>query len=65
MIVCTFIDLEFRILPDEITLSGVAIGLAVSAAFPFLSRRDRDGLRPGRQSSAAFPGTTPGTGFRW
>ncbi|HLF94171.1 MAG TPA: A24 family peptidase, partial [Planctomycetota bacterium] len=30
------IDLEFRILPDEITLSGVIIGLAASAAFPFL-----------------------------
>ena len=36
MIVCTFIDLEFRILPDEITLSWVVIGLAASAAFPFL-----------------------------
>src|SRR5882672_67348 len=36
MIVCTFIDLEFRILPDEITLSGIVIGLAASAAFPFL-----------------------------
>jgi len=36
MIVCTFIDLEFRILPDEITLSGVLIGLAASAAFPTL-----------------------------
>lgn len=36
LIVSTFIDLEFRILPDEITLSGVVIGLAASAAFPFL-----------------------------
>ncbi len=36
LIVCTFIDLEFRILPDEITLSGVLIGLAASAAFPTL-----------------------------
>jgi len=36
MIVCTFIDLEFRILPDEITLSGVVIGLAAAAAFPAL-----------------------------
>ena len=36
MLVCTFIDLEFRILPDEITLSGIVIGLAASAAFPFL-----------------------------
>ena len=36
MIVCTFIDLEFRILPDEVTISGLIIGLAASAAFPFL-----------------------------
>jgi leader peptidase (prepilin peptidase)/N-methyltransferase len=36
MIVCTFVDLEFRILPDEITLSGIVIGLAASAAFPFI-----------------------------
>ncbi|HEV3027177.1 MAG TPA: prepilin peptidase [Planctomycetota bacterium] len=36
MIVCTFIDLEFRILPDEVTISGLVIGLAASAAFPFL-----------------------------
>jgi len=36
LIVSTFIDLEFRILPDEITLSGVVIGLAASVAFPFL-----------------------------
>lgn len=36
LIVSTFIDLEFRILPDEITLSGVVIGLVASAAFPFL-----------------------------
>jgi len=36
LIVCTFIDLEFRILPDEITLSGAAIGLVASAVFPFL-----------------------------
>ena len=36
MIACTFIDLEFRILPDEITLPGVVIGLVASAAFPFL-----------------------------
>jgi leader peptidase (prepilin peptidase)/N-methyltransferase len=40
MIVCTFIDLEFRILPDEITLSGVVIGLATAAAFPALFGSD-------------------------
>src|SRR5262245_4244871 len=27
LIVCTFIDLEFTILPDEITLSGIVAGL--------------------------------------
>jgi leader peptidase (prepilin peptidase)/N-methyltransferase len=37
MIVSTFIDLEFRILPDEITLSGVLIGVGGAAAFPVLS----------------------------
>src|SRR5262249_22454420 len=36
MIVCTFIELEVRILPAEVTLSGIVIGLAASAAFPFL-----------------------------
>lgn len=34
LVVSTFIDLEFRILPDEITLSGVVVGLVWSAAFP-------------------------------
>lgn len=36
LVVCTFVDLDFRILPDEVTISGIVIGLAVSAAFPFL-----------------------------
>ncbi len=36
LIVCTFIDYDFQILPDEITLSGIAIGLILSLAFPFL-----------------------------
>lgn len=36
MIVCTFIDLEFRILPDEITLPGMGLALAASGLFPFL-----------------------------
>ncbi|HLF93033.1 MAG TPA: prepilin peptidase, partial [Planctomycetota bacterium] len=36
LIVCTFIDLDFRILPDEITVSGVVIGVLFSAAFPAL-----------------------------
>jgi leader peptidase (prepilin peptidase)/N-methyltransferase len=36
LIVCTFIDLEFTILPDEITLWGIVLGLIVGTAFPFI-----------------------------
>lgn len=34
MIVCSMIDFDFQILPDEITMSGIVIGLALGAAFP-------------------------------
>ena len=47
LIVSTFIDLEFRILPDEITLPGVVIGLAWSAAFPLLAQAGDVRLLPG------------------
>jgi leader peptidase (prepilin peptidase)/N-methyltransferase len=36
LIVCTFIDLEFTILPDEITLWGLGLGIAAGCAFPFI-----------------------------
>lgn len=36
MVICTFVDLDFRIIPDEVSLSGILIGLAASFAFPFL-----------------------------
>ncbi len=36
LIACTFIDLEFRILPDEITLPGIVIGLVCGAVFPLI-----------------------------
>jgi leader peptidase (prepilin peptidase)/N-methyltransferase len=36
MVVCTFIDLEFKILPDELTLPGILIGTAVSTLLPEL-----------------------------
>jgi leader peptidase (prepilin peptidase)/N-methyltransferase len=36
LIICTFVDLEFRIIPDEVSLSGIVIGLAAGAAFPLL-----------------------------
>jgi leader peptidase (prepilin peptidase)/N-methyltransferase len=34
LVASTFIDLEFRILPDEITLPGLAAGVAFSAGYP-------------------------------
>ena len=34
LLVETFIDLRHQIIPDEITLPGIAIGLMVSALFP-------------------------------
>ncbi len=36
MVACTFIDLDFRILPDEITIPGALVALGASAMFPFL-----------------------------
>jgi leader peptidase (prepilin peptidase)/N-methyltransferase len=36
MIACVFIDFEFRILPDEITLSGIVMALLLSVSFPFI-----------------------------
>lgn len=36
LIVMTFIDLEFRIIPDEISISGIIIAPIVSALFPFI-----------------------------
>jgi leader peptidase (prepilin peptidase) / N-methyltransferase len=34
LIVATFIDIEYFIIPDEITLGGTAVGLLLSAMFP-------------------------------
>ena len=36
MVICSFVDLDFRIIPDEVSLSGILVGLAASLAFPFL-----------------------------
>jgi leader peptidase (prepilin peptidase) / N-methyltransferase len=36
LIVCTFVDLEFTILPDEITLGGLVLGIVVGGAFSFI-----------------------------
>ena len=41
LIVATFIDLEHFIIPDQITLGGVAVGFIVSAALPALHHLER------------------------
>ena len=46
LIVCTFIDLEFTILPDEITLSGIVLGLIAGAAVPFIYDLEVSGRDP-------------------
>jgi leader peptidase (prepilin peptidase)/N-methyltransferase len=36
LIVATFVDFDFRIIPDEISVGGIVIGLVVSGFFPAL-----------------------------
>ncbi|MFH0888908.1 MAG: A24 family peptidase [Planctomycetota bacterium] len=38
LIVVTFIDIEFRIIPDELTNSGIVLALLVSIFFPFIHK---------------------------
>jgi len=38
LIVCAFVDLEFRIYPDQVTLPSILIGVVFSALFPFVHR---------------------------
>jgi leader peptidase (prepilin peptidase)/N-methyltransferase len=38
LVVITFIDFDFRIIPDEITLPGTVLGVIASAAVPALQR---------------------------
>lgn len=68
MVVCAFIDLDFRILPDEVTLPGVVLGLAVSAAFPFLHEGGLPGAignRPLAGLAASALGAVVGGGTLW
>lgn len=53
LVVCTFIDLDHMILPDEFTLSGIVIGLVGAA------------LNPQRDFMDAFWGVIMGGGFLW
>ncbi len=36
LIVATFVDFDFRIIPDEISLGGIVVGLVVSFIYPLL-----------------------------
>ena len=36
LVASTFIDFDFRIIPDEITLTGIVVGLVISVAYPAL-----------------------------
>ncbi|MEK2644476.1 prepilin peptidase [Bdellovibrio sp. BCCA] len=53
LVVCTFIDLDHMILPDEFTLSGIVIGLVGAA------------LNPHREFLDALFGVLMGGGFLW
>lgn len=53
LVVCTFIDFDHMILPDEFTLSGIVIGLIGAA------------LNPHREFMDAFLGVLMGGGFLW
>ncbi len=53
LVVCTFIDIDHMILPDEFTLSGIVIGLVGAA------------LNPQRDFMDAFWGVLMGGGFLW
>ena len=48
LIAASFIDLDFQIIPDEISLGGLALGLLVSAAVPSLHGTDSRWLAFGR-----------------
>ncbi|MGZ3772461.1 MAG: prepilin peptidase [Pseudobdellovibrionaceae bacterium] len=53
LVVCTFIDFDHMILPDEFTLSGIVIGLIGAA------------LNPHREFLDALYGVLMGGGFLW
>ncbi|MHC4607636.1 MAG: prepilin peptidase [Planctomycetota bacterium] len=60
MIASTFIDLDFQILPDEITISGVIIGLVVSAGIPEWHDRMGSGLATDLIGNAHLRGLVSG-----
>jgi leader peptidase (prepilin peptidase)/N-methyltransferase len=55
LVACTFIDIDFRILPDEITIPGTVLALGISAAFPFLHPEAGSLLLPGTSLTLRDP----------
>jgi len=53
LVVCTFIDLDYMILPDEFTLSGILLGMMGAW------------LNPEREFMPALLGVVLGGGFLW
>jgi leader peptidase (prepilin peptidase)/N-methyltransferase len=58
LIVATFIDFEHFIIPDEITLGGIVVGLLASFLVPALHAVDS----PGKSLAASFAGVLTGAG---
>ncbi len=56
LIVASFVDLEFQIIPDEISLGGLAVGLVLSALIPSLHGTDSRWLALGRSAIGMLVG---------
>ena len=56
LIVSSFIDLEFRIIPDEISLGGLGLGLLCSALIPALHHTDSRLVALGRSALGMLVG---------
>ena len=61
LIVATFVDFNFRIIPDEISLGGIVVGLILSLVFPKLHQVDTHLLGLYR----SFLGVIIGGGVIW
>lgn len=61
LILATFVDLEHMIIPDRVSLGGMVIGLAVSAAWPPL----HDAASVGAATITSLIGLVTGAGSLW
>jgi leader peptidase (prepilin peptidase)/N-methyltransferase len=61
LIVATFVDFDFRIIPDEISVGGVVAGLLLSLAVPALHGETHHGLGLGQ----SLLGVLVGGGILW